>query len=98
LAQQYAITVSAENDTPQIPSNRETLIPLHLGVQFQIGILVQFEFVPKNFSFSIWWILGLWHVQWHLFYGIVVQIRIPTLFHSLDCQNNSTAVTHFFSL
>ena len=36
--------------------NRKTQIPQYLAVQIQIEMLVSFEFIPRNFSFSIWWI------------------------------------------
>ena len=44
---------------PQNPPNPETQISRYLTVQIQVQILVWIEFVPRNMSFWIWWILGL---------------------------------------
>jgi len=43
---------------PRHSPNWETQIPRFLAVQLHIGILVQFEFVRMNLSFSIRWISG----------------------------------------
>jgi len=51
---------------PRNPSDRETQIPQYLAAQIHIEILVGFEFVPRNSSFSIWWISGVWQFQWKL--------------------------------
>jgi len=38
-----------------------------LGIsQYKIETVVEFEFVPKNLSFWIWWVSGVWHFQWNL--------------------------------
>ena len=38
---------------------------------FEIGHhLNLFFFVPRNLSFWIWWILGLWHFHWNLSYSV----------------------------
>jgi len=34
----------------------------YLAVQIQIEILVEFELVPRNLSFWIWWISGVYRV------------------------------------
>ena len=43
----------------QHPPNREPQIPQYFVVQIQMETLVKFEFVLRNFSFSIWWISGV---------------------------------------
>jgi len=40
----------------QNPPYPQTQISRYLAVQIQIQILVQFEFVPSNLSFRIWWV------------------------------------------
>jgi len=53
----FCTSVSAENATSlQNPPNREMQIPLYIVVQIQIEILVSFEFIQRNLSFSICWI------------------------------------------
>ena len=48
---------------PRNPPNRKTQIARYLAIQNQIDmdISVQFEFVPRNLSFLIWWISDVWH-------------------------------------
>jgi len=62
------MTVSTENATPPRSTNRETRILRYLAVQIQIEIWLSFEFTPRNWSFSIWWILREQHFQWNLLY------------------------------
>jgi len=57
--------VSTEILPPQNPPDRETQISRHLAVQLKFVFLVEFEFVPRNLSFSIW-ISGMYQFQWHL--------------------------------
>jgi len=53
------MTVSTDNATSPKSANWKTQIPPYLMVQIQIEMLVQFELVPRNLYFSIWWISGL---------------------------------------
>jgi len=61
------------------PPNRKTHIPQYLAVQIQIDILIEFKFVPKNWSFWIRWIWECQHFQWklsYLLYCVNPKIRI----------------------
>jgi len=61
-----SMTVSTENATPPKSTESRTQIFQYLAVQIRMVILVKFEFVPKNLSFSIWWISEEVHFQWNL--------------------------------
>ena len=58
------MTVSTENAT--LLKNRKTQISQYLAVKIQIEI--ELEFVPRNVSFRIWWILRVQQFQWNLSY------------------------------
>jgi len=74
---------------PQNLPIREILIPRYLTVQNQIGILVLFEFVPRNLSFSIGWMSGVWHFRWKLSY-------VHVFFR--ECAGSVLVVAFFYGL
>jgi len=55
---------------PRNSSKLEPQILRYLTVRIQLEILIEFEFVPRNVSFSILQIAGVYHCQWNLRYAM----------------------------
>jgi len=60
------MTVSTDITTPPKSTESGVQIQIELAVQIQIEILVDIQFVPRNLSYRIWWILDVYHLQWNL--------------------------------
>ena len=75
----WVMTVSTEIAPHPTPPNPETQMPwykLKLNQNLNLNLYLE---IPRNLSFSIWWILGVWQFRWKLFYIFQIMSHINSV-------------------